>query len=86
MKRSNIAEFGCGIDSAVPDSAISFGSDQPMPPEKYPQGLRSNLHDLADSFGGNTFADEGNGLFVFQSGGIFVQAFCFPFFEPCLFF
>jgi len=34
MKRSNIAEFGCGIDSAVPDSAISFGSDQPMPPEK----------------------------------------------------
>jgi hypothetical protein len=41
---------------------------------------------LRISFGGNTFADKGNGLFVFQSGGIFVQAFGFPFFEPCLFF
>lgn len=41
---------------------------------------------LRISCGGNTFADEGNGLFVFQSGGIFVQAFCFPFFAPRLFF
>ena len=41
---------------------------------------------LRISFDGNTFADKGNGLFVFQSGGIFVQAFGFPFFEPCLFF
>ena len=40
----------------------------------------------AISFDGNTLADKGNGLFVFQSGGVFVQAICFPFFEPCLFF
>lgn len=31
---SNIAEFGCRIEVAVPYSAISFGSDQPMPPER----------------------------------------------------
>ena len=86
MKRSNIAEFGCGIDSAVPDSAISFGSDQPMPPENIRKVCVATCMTLRIPFGGNTFADEGNGLFVFQSGGIFVQAFCFPFFEPCLFF
>jgi len=43
MKRSNIAEFGCGIDSAVPDSAISFGSDQPMPPERISARLAKQL-------------------------------------------
>ena len=32
MKCPNIAEFGSEIEVAVPDSAISFGSDQPMPP------------------------------------------------------
>ena len=41
---------------------------------------------LRISFGGNTFADKGNGLFVFQSGGVFVQAIGFAFSEPRLFF
>jgi len=30
----NITEIGCKIEVAVPDLAISFGSDQPMPPER----------------------------------------------------
>ena len=34
MKRSNIAEFGSETEVAIPDSAISFDSDQPMPPER----------------------------------------------------
>lgn len=34
MKRPNIAEFGYKIEIAVPNSAISFGSDEPMPPER----------------------------------------------------
>jgi len=34
MKRSNIAEFGYKIEIVVSDSAISFGSEQPMPPER----------------------------------------------------
>lgn len=85
MKRSNIARFGSETEVAIPDSAISFDSDQPMPPEEYPQGWRSNLHDLADFFRQQLPADKMAYLF-FQSGGIFVQAFGFPFFEPCLFF
>jgi len=34
MKRPDIAEIGYEIEAAVPDSAISFGSDQPMPLER----------------------------------------------------
>ena len=84
MKRSNIAEFGSETEVAIPDSAISFDSDAAG------KNIRkvgvATCMTLRISFGGNTFADKGNGLFVFQSGGIFVQAFGFPFFEPCLFF
>lgn len=34
MKRPDIAEIGYEIEIAVSHSAISFGSDQPMPPER----------------------------------------------------
>ncbi len=71
MKRLNIAEIGCEIEIAVPDSTISYGSDQSMLPEKDPQGYAAS-QTLRISFDGNTFADEGNGLFVFQPGSIFV--------------
>ena len=95
MKRSNIAEFGSETEVAIPDSAIrsaylSITERLISPADAAGKNIRkvgvATCMTLRISFGGNTFADKGNGLFVFQSGGIFVQAFGFPFFEPCLFF
>ncbi len=34
IKRPDIADFGCEIEVAVPNSAISSGRDQSMPPER----------------------------------------------------
>lgn len=69
MKRSNIAEFGSETEVAIPDSAISFDSDQPMPAGKeYPQGWRSNLHDLADFFRRQYLCGQRKWLICFSVG------------------
>lgn len=82
------APVHCDAISKLPviTSRCKSTCDQPMPPKEIRKVCVATCMTLRISFGGNTFADKGNGLFIFQAGGVFVQAIGFPFFQSRLFF